>query len=171
MKFKITHRIFGNILFSIEADSWRLAVTIWWQNRYLPYAAGVNKNLTTPLRILLEQPGAIRAYKLVSECGEGPYATDNGYAPINYFESEEFSVETFNLNESISCGAGISLASLDWCIKHWRPGYRILIMEFFANAPKHNLCVPTATDGKFRVKACRRVGETDLRELGLKETA
>lgn len=35
-------------------------------------AKGINPNLCTPLRILLEQPGKIRAYKLVKSSGEGP---------------------------------------------------------------------------------------------------
>src|SRR3990167_4445552 len=130
-------------------------------------AKNFNKHLTTPLRILYDQPGPIRAYKLVNERGEGPYAVTNGYAAINYFEAEEFSVQTIDEDENKQCGAGINLASLDWCMKEWKPNSRILIMEFFANEPKGNLCVPTATDGKFRVKHCRKVGEKDLKEIGL----
>ncbi len=125
---------------------------------------GINKNLITPLRILLEQPGPIWAYKLVNAEGEGPF---NG--GINYLNNnvDEFVVKDFNDDENKPCGAGINLATLDWVIKEWKPGYRILIMEFFVNEPKGNLCVPTATDGKFRVKQCRRIGEKDLKELGL----
>ena len=37
-------------------------------------ATGINPNLTTPIRILLDQVGAIRAYKLVNERGEGPFS-------------------------------------------------------------------------------------------------
>ncbi len=130
----------------------------------LSYAKGINKNLITPLRILLDQPGPIWAYKLVNAQGEGPF---NG--GINYLDDkiEQFSVKHFDDNENEQCGAGINLATLDWVIKEWKPGYRILIMEFFVNEPKGNLCVPTATDGKFRVKQCRRIGEKDLKELGL----
>jgi len=128
----------------------------------LSYAKGVNKNLVTPLRILIEQPGPVRAYKLVNEKGEGPF---NG--GINYLDGEEFTTASFNGDENEQCGAGINLATLDWVMKEWKLGFRILIMEFFVNHPKNNLCIPTATDGKFRVKQCRRVGEKNLLELGL----
>jgi len=130
----------------------------------LRYAKGIDKNLVTPLRILLEQPGPIWAYKLVKRNGEGPF---NG--GINYIDPkiDVFSVADTNEDENEQCGAGINLATLDWVMKEWCPGYRILIMEFFANEPKGNLIVPTATDGKFRVKECRRVGEKDLKEIGL----
>ena len=130
----------------------------------LSRAKGINKNLVTPLRILLEQPGPIWAYKLVNARGEGPF---NG--GINYTDPEayEFTVANANENENEQCGAGINLATLDWVMKEWKPGYRILIMEFFADEPKGNLIVPTGTDGKFRVKTCRRVGEKSLTEIGL----
>ena len=129
----------------------------------LSSAEGLNKNLTTSLRILLDQPGAVRAYKLVKENGQGPY---NG--GINYLDPkvDEFSVPMLDTDENKLCPPntpGVYLATLDWCMKEWKPGYRILIMEFIAA----DLCVPTATDGKFRVRACRRVGEKDLNEIGL----
>ena len=129
----------------------------------LSSAKGINKNLITPLRILLDQPGPIWAYKLVNEEGEGPF---NG--GINYLNAKEaFSASKLDPDEMVQCGEGINLATLDWCMKEWRPSYRILIMEFFAHEPKGNLVIPTATDGKFRVKQCRRVGEKNLKELGL----
>ncbi len=37
--------------------------------------------------------------------------------------------------------------------------YRLLLMEFDANPD--NVCVPIATDGKFRVSKAARVGECD----------
>jgi len=127
-------------------------------------AVGIDKNRSTPLRILLEQPGPVRAYKLVNATGEGPF---NG--GINYLkpEVEEFSVKNFTAGENEQCGAGINLATLDWVMREWKPGYRILIMEFFVSVPPGNLVIPTCTDGKFRVKTCRRVGEKNLKELGL----
>jgi hypothetical protein len=187
MKFEIKNRLSGSIIFSIETENWKLAVEaalnakadlssadLSYANlRYanlsyanLSSAEGLNKNLITPLRILLDQPGPIRAYKLINAQGEGPF---NG--GINYLDdkTDEFSVKDFNANETDQCGAGVNLATLDWVMKEWKPGYRILIMEFFANEPKGNLCIPTATDGKFRVKQCRRVGEKDLKEIGLKD--
>jgi hypothetical protein len=39
----------------------------------LTRANGIHRDLVTPLRILLEQPGPIRAYKLVTAEGSGPF--------------------------------------------------------------------------------------------------
>ena len=130
---------------------------------YLCGAKNISKFLTTTLYFLLDQPGKIRAYKLINANGEGPY---NG--GINYLKDKVFTAQA-NMNEQVQCGAGINLATLDWCMKEWREGYRILIMEF---SPKRkngapNICVPIGSDGKFRVWECTMVGEKDLKELGL----
>jgi hypothetical protein len=130
---------------------------------YLYGAKNISKFLTTTLYFLLDQPGKIRAYKLINANGEGPY---NG--GINYLKDKVFTAQA-NMNEQVQCGAGINLATLDWCMKEWREGYRILIMEF---SPKRkngapNICVPIGSDGKFRVWECTMVGEKDLKELGL----
>jgi hypothetical protein len=126
-------------------------------------AVGINEYLCTPLLMLLDQPGKIRAYKLIKAEGEGPY---NG--GINYLEGKTFEAKA-NMDVTEQCGAGINLATLDWCMKEWRGGYRILIMEFTAKCKDGtpNICIPTATDGKFRVHECKRVGEKDLVEIGL----
>jgi hypothetical protein len=131
-------------------------------------AEGINKYLCTPLLILKDQPGPIRAYKLINSKGEGPY---NG--GINYLSSDEFTAKA-NIDDTIHCGTGINLATLDWCMREWREGYRILIMEFTAKKSdgSDNICIPIATDGKFRVSTCKRVGEVDLVKIGLvKEVA
>jgi hypothetical protein len=124
-------------------------------------ATGLNKHLITPLRILLDQPGRIRAYKLVNEKLEGPFK-----GGIKYEMEKKYSVEIFNANETEQCGAGINLATLDWCMKEWLPSYKILLVEFTA---KDIVAIPTGTDGKFRVNKCKIVGEKDLKEIGLEE--
>jgi hypothetical protein len=122
-------------------------------------AEGVNKNLVTPLRILLEQTGNIRAYKLVKSDGLAPF---NG--GIIYEIGKDYEVLSANTDEFLQCAPGINLATLDWCMREWEEGYRILIAEFTA---KDIACVPIATDGKFRVFRCKIVGEKDLKEIGL----
>jgi len=109
--------------------------------------------------LLLDQPGKIRAYKLVKENMEGPY---NG--GIIYEIGKSVSVKGANKDVSKHCGAGINLATLNWCMCAWKEGYRILIAEFEA---KDIAAIPTATDGKFRVHRCKIVGEKDLVEIGL----
>jgi hypothetical protein len=120
-------------------------------------AKGINKFLTTPLYLLLDQPGQIRAYKLVTAHGLGPF---NG--GITYEVGKSYEVRNANADESEQCAAGINLASLNWCLSNWIVGYRILIAEFTA---ADIACVPIASDGKFRVHRCQIVGEKSLAEL------
>jgi hypothetical protein len=126
---------------------------------YLSWANGINKNLCTPLLLLLDQPGKIRAYKLVNAKMEGPF---NG--GVKYQKGRVASIDNANTDEKQHCGAGINIATLDWCMKEWREGYRILIVEFTA---KDIACIPIATDGKFRVHRCKVVGEKNLTEIEL----
>ncbi|MDP3937587.1 MAG: pentapeptide repeat-containing protein [Deltaproteobacteria bacterium] len=122
-------------------------------------AKNLNAYRVTPLLMLMDQPGPIWAYKLVTGDGVGPF---NG--GITYAIGEEYSVSNANTDATLQCAAGINLATLDWCMREWRDGYRILIAEFVA---ADIAAIPTATDGKFRVRRCRIVGEKDLATIGL----
>jgi uncharacterized protein YjbI with pentapeptide repeats len=123
-------------------------------------ATGIDKRRCTPLFFMLDQPGKIRAYKLVTKGGEGPFQ-----GGITYKIGEKYEVLDADTSND-QCGAGINLATLDWCMKEWRTGYRILLAEFTA---KDIASIPLCTDGKFRVYRCKIVGEKDLKELGLIE--
>ena len=120
-------------------------------------ANGVNKYVTTPLYLLFDQPGQIRAYKLVTVDGVGPF---NG--GITYEIGKTYDVADANTEESEQCAAGINLATLDWCLREWRGGYRILVVEFTA---ADIACVPIGSDGKFRVHRCKIIGEKALADL------
>jgi len=117
-------------------------------------ASGIQPERCTPLLILLDQVGPIRAYKLVTGAFVGAF-----FGGIKYQLDQVYEVSEPNCDPSQQCGAGINLATLDWCLREWRDGYRILIAEFTA---ADIACVPTATDGKFRVRRCRIVGEKDV---------
>jgi len=108
----------------------------------------------TPLLMLKDQVGPIRAYKLVKENMEGPY---NG--GIRYEVGGEYAENTPNRDPAEQCGRGINLATLDWCLREFRLGYRVLIAEFFA---EDIAAIPHGTEGKFRVSRCRIVGEKDI---------
>lgn len=125
----------------------------------LRWSNGINKNISTPLQMLLDQPGKIRAYKLVTVTGTGPT-----YPSIVYGVGESYEVPDACTDDTRQCAAGINVATLDWCMKEWLPGCRILVVEFEA---KDIACIPTATDGKFRLFRCTVVGEKDLDEIGL----
>jgi hypothetical protein len=126
---------------------------------HLSGAKGINPYVCTPLLMLLDQPGKIRAYKLVNEKHEGIY---NG--GLKYKVGKSVSVKDANTDQNEQCGAGINVATLDWCIKEWREGLRILLVEFEAS---QIACIPTATDGKFRLHACDILSEVDLEKIGV----
>ena len=122
---------------------------------------GIAPELSTPLLMLLDQPGAIRAYKLVNENDEGHV---NG--GLKYIIGETVEVGNANTDPAERCAAGVNVATLDWCLREWRPGYRILIVEFTA---ADIAAVPHATDGKFRLHRCKVIAEkaVDYAALGL----
>jgi hypothetical protein len=131
----------------------------YFRGAELRKANGINKNICTPLQILLDQPGKIRAYKLVTTSGTGPH-----YPSIVYEIGKSYEVSDACIDDTAQCAAGINVATLDWCMKEWMPGYRILVVEFEA---KDIACIPIVTDGKFRLFRCTVVGEKDLDEIGL----
>ena len=120
-------------------------------------AKGITPERCTPLLMLLDQPGPIRAYKLVNAVGQGPF---NG--GITYNVGERVEVGDANTDRLEQCGAGINLATLDWCLANWQKSYRILVAEFTAD---DIAAIPTATDGKFRVHRCKIVAEKDISKL------
>ncbi len=107
--------------------------------------------------MLQDQPGNIRAYKLVNKRGEGPY---NG--GIKYEIGATCKVGDANEDVTQQCAAGINVATLDWCLREWQDGYKVLIVEFTAD---DIAAIPTATDGKFRLRQCTVVGEKDVSHL------
>ena len=125
----------------------------------LSSADGIVPERVSPMHLLRHQPGKIRLYKLVTATGESPYARENGYTPIIYRIGETYSVVNPNTDCDTLCGAGINVASLDWCLREWQAGYRIMLVEFTA---KDIACIPTATDGKVRLSKCKVLRELDL---------
>ena len=125
-------------------------------------AENISKYITSPLYMLLDQVGEIRAYKLVTEECTGPW-----HGSINYEIGQTYTEPGFCSDEQEQRAAGINLATLDWCLKEWRPGYRIFIASFkrkFGN--EDNICVPIGSDGKFRVRSCKIISEVDLQKIG-----
>ena len=128
-------------------------------------AKGVNKLLATPLYLLLEQVGKIRAYKLVNAVYEG-----KTYGGIRFKVGKSYTEPECDFDESEDCAAGINLATLDWCLARHEEGDHVLVAEFSKrHKGEDNICIPLASTGKFRVKHCRIVREKSLKELGLEE--
>jgi hypothetical protein len=136
-----------------DADLW--GAYLW--GAYLQGAKGIIPERVTPLLMLLDQDGKIRAYKIVNENNEGIYK-----GGLKYEIGATLEVEDANTDPNEQCAEGINLCTLDWCLKEYREGYKVLICEFEA---KDIACIPTATDGKFRCHRVTVVGEKDISEL------
>jgi hypothetical protein len=128
---------------------------------YLGGAKGLNPFRVQPLLWLLDQPGAIRAYKLVTTDGKSPiHDVKLAYEIGATYEEPEADTDPNEL-----CGVGLHVATLDWVLKEYREGeHRIFVVEFTA---ADIAAIPTASDGKFRVRRFTVVGEKTAEELGL----
>ena len=93
-------------------------------------------------------------YKLVTKDGTGPF-----YSDITYRIGELYSIADADTDETVQCGTGISVATLPWCLRNHRDGYRVLIVEFTA---KDIAAIPVGTDGKVRLHRCKVVAEKDI---------
>ena len=120
-------------------------------------ADGFDPELLCDLLMLLDQPGPIRAYKLVNERGEGPLR-----GGLVWEVGGQYEVANANTDPNKACGPGLHVATLPWVMREWRDGFKVLIVEFWA---ADIACIPTATDGKFRLHRCRVVGERDVSRL------
>ena len=130
----------------------------------LDRATGLNRYRVLDLLMLLDQPGPIRLYKLVTPGMQSPIHTKT----VRYEIGKRIDVADANTNEDEDCGAGINVGTLPWCLRHMteaeRDGKRgrILFMEFTA---KDVACIPTGSDGKIRLHGATPVGEVDLDEI------
>jgi hypothetical protein len=127
---------------------------------YLQGALGVSPQITTPLLLLKDQPGRIRLYKLVTGGGQSPIR----HTKLTYEIGKRYEVANADTNPQLDCGPGLSVATLDWCLKEWKLGYRIFLVEFEA---ADIACIPTATDGKIRLYRFEVVGEVPIDPVAL----
>ena len=125
----------------------------------LRYVIGLAPEICTDLLMLLDQPGKIRAYKLIKENNQGPFR-----GGIKFKIGTNVSVTDANTDPTQQCGAGINVATLPWCLSNWYKGYKILIVEF---TKKDIACIPTATDGKFRLHRCKIIAKKKLDYMAL----
>jgi uncharacterized protein YjbI with pentapeptide repeats len=119
---------------------------------------GIVPERCNDLLLLLDQPGKIRAYKLVTADGYGPFT-----GGIRYVIGETVEVPNASTVPAVQCAPGINVATLPWCLNNWQPGYRILIVEFEAA----DIAAIPVGDGKFRLHRCRVVGEKEIDPVAL----
>jgi hypothetical protein len=126
---------------------------------YLRGALGIEAWRVSPLMMLLDQTGPIRAYKLVDAEGQSPMQSTE---KLTYTVGRAYEVADANTNPTVDCGAGINVATMDWCLREYNAGWRVMVVEFTA---ADIACVPIASDGKFRLHRCTVVGEKDITAL------
>ena len=199
MKIEIKNRFSGEILYSLECNSIReclekairrnadlrdanlsganlsganlLGANLSRANlsgTNLSGVIGINPYLCTPLLILLDQPkeNDLIAYKLTDSNYCSPIAPNYGYTKVKYVISETIKEPDADENPNIQCAKGVNVATLDWCMKEWQQGYKILRGTFKVS---DIACIPTGTDGKFRLRQFTPINEVDLKEIGLEQ--
>ena len=123
-----------------------------------------------PLLMLLNQPGKLRVYKVVTLKYGSP--TAGRYLSVVTYKPGA-KVEVLNANSDVdeTCGAGVNVATLDWCIREYglsrkenQANHLIIEIECTAN---DIACIPTASDGKFRLHRGRVRRVVPYEELGL----
>ena len=101
--------------------------------------------------VVPDHQGTARAYKVLTKDGVGPF---NG--GINYLEKDVFE-SPLDTNEAVQCSQGIHLATFQWCLNQKEEGRRLFMFSFNV---RDSVC-PIGSDGKFRVRKCRKIGECD----------
>ena len=109
-------------------------------------------NWLSYIGITPDKDGFAHAYKVINSIGEGCFQ-----GGINYLAKTQFSVRKVDTDVYTQCSYGINLATFQWCLSEKQSGYRLLLMRFNI---KDAVC-PVASDGKFRVKKCTKIGEVD----------
>lgn len=122
---------------------------------------GISKYHTSPLYGMMDQVGKIRAYKLTTADCRGTQ-----YPSIIYEVGKTYEEINSDTNERNSCSYGINLATLDWCLKDYKPGCRIFVAEFEVG---DIAAIPTGSTGNFRVYRCTIVSEKDVKQFFLQE--
>jgi hypothetical protein len=113
-----------------------------------------NINWLSWLGITAGPDGSAYAYKYTNAKGESSMHSTK----INYETGSEFEAETLNTDASLQCTEGIHLATLQWCLANKQSeSDRLWLFKFNAT----DSCCPVASDGKFRVKKCTKIGECD----------
>lgn len=96
-----------------------------------------------------------RAYKVSDKEGHGIYFPTHK-PRLTCKEGAVLRVPKANRNIRHDCGAGVNVATKDWCIRFGRrsadTGHRLWLVEF---RPKDIACIPYDSSGKMRLFRCK----------------
>jgi hypothetical protein len=81
---------------------------------------------------------------------------------ITYAVGETYA-EDCDEDESVQCSRGLHVATMAWCLRNWRSGWRLLRVRV---EPGDIAAIPLGTDGKFRVRKLTVIAEVPITEWG-----
>ena len=111
------------------------------------------------LNILKYQKGKVRAFKYLN--GDiSPYQNCKYKVGKTYKEA----LKNCDKDEGNSCGKGLNLATLEWCLQDANFDLSKTYVEVEFDA-KDIIAIPYASDGKFRVRKLRVVRKLPKKEL------
>ena len=111
------------------------------------------------LTLLRYQKHKLRAFKFVTSDMKSPINGDVTYKVGKYVEETNC-----NTSELEDCGAGLNVATLEWCIKNNNQGDRAVYLEV-EFAPEDIVSIPFQSDGKFRVRKLKVVRKLKPEEV------
>ena len=151
-RIDIMQSYFKRIEYSKDDDLKDAVSTLLKSRKNSVQSSGENftQNLSSSLDILLDQKGKQYAYKYVTKNNMSPLQSSE---QIKYEIGKFISLELFESDRRISCGAGINVATKAWCLNNMSKSDHILLLISYQ--AKDIVCVPYATDGKFRVRKCK----------------
>ena len=107
------------------------------------------------LQILRDQyPSKLYAFRLVDEKRRSPYSSNK----LTFVDGDSYEVKDAETNEDISCAKGLGVATFEWCLKHRKPGWKVLKVEFEV---RDIAAIPKKTNGKFRLHRCKIISTVD----------
>jgi hypothetical protein len=124
-------------------------------------AKNLPRYYTADLNILLSQKNRLTAYKYLDKYMRSPVNSSK----ITYKVGEEYTVKA-NPDRLEDCGAGLNIASLEWCLRQTGgdvDNYKYIEVTFEPS----DLVIPYFTDGKFRVNKLtveRKLTKKELKE-------
>jgi len=123
-------------------------------------AKGIPKIYQSNLSILNNQVNPLRAFKFLDKDMASPINDKK----ITYEVGKEYAKKV-NKDKKEVCGAGLNVATLEWCIRENTLGKGAVFIEVEFN-PK-DMVVPYFSDGKFRVsrfKVVRIVPKSEIKQ-------
>jgi hypothetical protein len=129
-------------------------------NADLRNATNIERLYQSNLAILKIQKGKLRAFKYLDDNNRSPYRDKI------YEIGKTYTCDKYDSDERHLCGAGLNIATLDWCLRNTYCDLTKTYIEIEFNA-EDILAIPYNTDGKFRVrklKVIRRIPKEELEE-------